>query len=201
MRDCAAAAALPHGLADLQRARHRQRHARGDALLRRAVACSAATIRYMDVGGGLGVDYEGTRSRSYCSINYGLDQFAHTHRAAAGRGLRGARPAAAAHRSPRRGRAMTAHHAVMVVNVSEVEQAPEGRVPPTSTTTSRRCSATCARSTPSSTQRPALELYHEAQQRLAEGHVAVRAGPARPRRSARARRPVLRHRARACARA
>ncbi|MCB1566707.1 MAG: arginine decarboxylase, partial [Xanthomonadales bacterium] len=33
-------------------------------------------IRYMDVGGGLGVDYEGTRSRSFCSINYGLDQYA-----------------------------------------------------------------------------------------------------------------------------
>ena len=24
-------------------------------------------------GGGLGVDYEGTRSRGFCSINYGLD--------------------------------------------------------------------------------------------------------------------------------
>ena len=46
------------------------------------------TIRYMDVGGGLGVDYEGTRSRSFCSINYGLDQFALHDGAAAGRGLR-----------------------------------------------------------------------------------------------------------------
>ena len=27
-----------------------------------------AKVRYMDVGGGLGIDYEGTRSRSYCSI-------------------------------------------------------------------------------------------------------------------------------------
>src|SRR6478736_485387 len=35
-----------------------------------------ARVKYMDVGGGLGVDYEGTRSRSYCSINYGLDQYA-----------------------------------------------------------------------------------------------------------------------------
>ena len=33
------------------------------------------------------------------------------------------------------GRAMTAHHAVLVANVSEVEQAPEGRVPPATTTT------------------------------------------------------------------
>src|SRR5690606_40021863 len=28
------------------------------------------------------------------------------------------------------GRAMTAHHAVLVANVTEVEEAPEGRVPP-----------------------------------------------------------------------
>ena len=35
-----------------------------------------ANVRYMDVGGGLGIDYEGTRSRSYCSINYGMDQYA-----------------------------------------------------------------------------------------------------------------------------
>jgi arginine decarboxylase len=33
-------------------------------------------ITHVDVGGGLGVDYEGTRSRSFCSINYGLDQYA-----------------------------------------------------------------------------------------------------------------------------
>ena len=32
-------------------------------------------IRFMDSGGGLGVDYEGTRSRGACSINYRLDQF------------------------------------------------------------------------------------------------------------------------------
>ena len=35
-----------------------------------------ANVRYMDVGGGLGIDYEGTRSRSYCSINYGVAQYA-----------------------------------------------------------------------------------------------------------------------------
>src|SRR5690606_2027394 len=30
-----------------------------------------AKISHVDVGGGLGIDYEGTRSRSFCSINYG----------------------------------------------------------------------------------------------------------------------------------
>ncbi|RBF10454.1 arginine decarboxylase, partial [Xanthomonas oryzae pv. oryzae] len=35
-----------------------------------------AKISHVDVGGGLGIDYEGTRSRSYCSINYGLHSYA-----------------------------------------------------------------------------------------------------------------------------
>src|SRR5690606_33914368 len=34
-----------------------------------------AKISHVDVGGGLGVDYEGTRSRSFCSINYGLETY------------------------------------------------------------------------------------------------------------------------------
>ncbi|TAM92140.1 MAG: biosynthetic arginine decarboxylase, partial [Rhodanobacteraceae bacterium] len=33
-------------------------------------------LDHVDVGGGLGVDYEGTRSRGECSINYDLDQYA-----------------------------------------------------------------------------------------------------------------------------
>lgn len=85
-------------------------------------------IHYMDVGGGLGVDYEGTRSRGFCSINYGLDQYANTI-------VQPLAEACAAHDLPaprvltESGRALTAHHAVLVTNVSEVETAPTGRVP------------------------------------------------------------------------
>src|SRR5690606_36331627 len=35
-----------------------------------------ADIDYVDVGGGLGIDYEGTRSRSYISVNYSMGQYA-----------------------------------------------------------------------------------------------------------------------------
>ncbi|MBK7143707.1 MAG: arginine decarboxylase [Xanthomonadales bacterium] len=124
-------------------------------------------IRYMDVGGGLGVDYEGTRSRSFCSINYGLEQYAATivePVAAACRehGLK------APHIITEAGRAMTAHHAVLIANVSEVETAPEGRVPPLAAKESvpmrhlREIHAALD-------TRPALELYQEAQHYLAEG--------------------------------
>ena len=35
-----------------------------------------AAVETVDVGGGLGVDYEGTHSRSYCSMNYGVADYA-----------------------------------------------------------------------------------------------------------------------------
>ncbi len=71
------------------------------------------------------------------------------------------------------GRAMTAHHAVMVVNVSEVEPAPEGSVPPTKpgepSVFRHLREAHAALDT-----RPALELYLEAQQALSEGQACMR---------------------------
>ncbi len=88
-----------------------------------------AKVQYMDVGGGLGIDYEGTRSRSYCSINYGIDQYAANI-------VQPLAEACAENALPQPrivtecGRAMTAHHAVLVANVAEIEEAPEGRVPP-----------------------------------------------------------------------
>jgi arginine decarboxylase len=131
-------------------------------------------IRYMDSGGGLGVDYEGTRSRGYCSMNYGVDQYAHTllqplAEACAEFGLTPPMMVTEA------GRAMTAHHAVMVVNVSEVEPAPEGRVPPLQPgepAVVRHLRETHA----ALDQRPPLELYHEAQHHLAEGQALYALG-------------------------
>ena len=126
-----------------------------------------AKVRYMDVGGGLGIDYEGTRSRSYCSINYGVNQYASSI----------VQPLAEACEEyalpPPRiitecGRAMTAHHAVLVANVSEVEQAPEGRVPdqhddePAVIRHLREIHAELDK-------RPAMELFHEAQHHHSEG--------------------------------
>ena len=87
-----------------------------------------AKISHVDVGGGLGIDYEGTRSRSFCSVNYGVGQYASNI-------VQPLADACAANDLPpprivtECGRAMTAHHAVLVANVSEVEAAPEGRVP------------------------------------------------------------------------
>ena len=126
-----------------------------------------ARVQYMDVGGGLGVDYEGTRSRSFCSINYGLDQYAANivqplAEACAGESLPQPRIITEC------GRAMTAHHAVLVANVAEIERAPEGRVPeahddePAVIRHLRELHGELD-------ARPAVELFHDAQHQHAEG--------------------------------
>lgn len=81
-------------------------------------------IRCVDVGGGLGVDYEGTRSRSFCSMNYSVREYARNV-------VHTLWETCATHGLPHpdliteSGRAMTAHHAVLVTNVIDIEQAPE----------------------------------------------------------------------------
>jgi arginine decarboxylase len=131
-------------------------------------------LDHVDVGGGLGVDYEGTRSRSECSINYDLDQYARAI----------VEPLAAAcaemglphpHVLTESGRAMTAHHAVLVVNVSEVEHAPLGEVVPTSNDEPQVLRALRA-TFGALDSRPVLEIWHEAQHLLAEGQAQYAQG-------------------------
>jgi arginine decarboxylase len=133
-----------------------------------------ARVRYMDVGGGLGVDYEGTRSRSYYSINYGVKQYASTivqalAEACTANGLVPPRIITEC------GRAMTAHHAVLVANVSEVERAPEGRLPdehddePAVIRHLRDIHSELD-------ERPAVELFHEAVHFHNEGLAAYALG-------------------------
>lgn len=131
-------------------------------------------LEIVDVGGGLGVDYEGSRSRSHNSINYSIAQYAATivqslAEAVTAEGL------GAPHILTEAGRAMTAHHAVLVVNVSEVESVPVGAIP-----------APHADEPPvlrhlrevhdELDQRPPLELFHEAQHHLAEGQALYALG-------------------------
>ena len=126
-----------------------------------------AKITHVDVGGGLGIDYEGTRSRSYNSVNYGIHHYASSI----------VQPLAEAcareELTPPRivtecGRAMTAHHAVLVTNVSEVERAPEGRVPDVHEDESHPVRQ-LRELHDEMGQRPAVEVFHEAASAHAEG--------------------------------
>ncbi|MGL9724347.1 biosynthetic arginine decarboxylase [Sodalis sp. (in: enterobacteria)] len=78
-------------------------------------------IECFDVGGGLGVDYEGTRSQSDGSANYGLNEYANNV-------IWGIGDACNEYGLPHptviteSGRAVTAHHTVLVSNVIGVER-------------------------------------------------------------------------------
>ena len=82
-----------------------------------------APIDTVDVGGGLGVDYEGTRSRSSCSMNYSQREYARNI-------VRTLQEVCAESGQPEpnliseSGRALTAHHAVLVTAVIDHEAAP-----------------------------------------------------------------------------
>ncbi len=123
-----------------------------------ALRQAGAPMGYLDVGGGLGVDYEGTRSREHCSINYSLHEYASAIVRQVGRvcaecGL------APPHLITEAGRAMTAHHAVLITEVSEVEPpSTAGAAPDTGETP---VLAEMQRALADIEQRPPLELYHE----------------------------------------
>lgn len=78
-------------------------------------------IKFFDVGGGLGVDYEGTRSQTDCSVNYSLKEYANNIVWTLG-------DACAENDLPQptiiteSGRALTVYHAVLVSNVIGVER-------------------------------------------------------------------------------
>jgi arginine decarboxylase len=82
-------------------------------------------VSVVDVGGGLGVDYEGTASRSFCSMNYTLEQYAG---AVVGGIAQVCTRYGLAHPDiiTESGRAMTAHHAMLITNVIDIERAAGG---------------------------------------------------------------------------
>jgi arginine decarboxylase len=79
-----------------------------------------APLNILDVGGGLAVDYDGTGSRNECSMNYSLDEYAENV-------LRVVQNTCKQHALPapkiftESGRAMTAHHAMLISNIIETE--------------------------------------------------------------------------------
>lgn len=79
-----------------------------------------AQIKIVDAGGGLGVDYDGSHSRRESSINYSLDEYAQNI-------VRSFADICAEKQVTQpdiiteSGRALTAHHAVLITNVTDIE--------------------------------------------------------------------------------
>jgi len=126
-----------------------------------------ADIRVMNVGGGLGVDYEGTRSRSFCSMNYSVEEYAHNI-------VHALTEICADQNLPHpdivteSGRAMTAHHAVLVTNVVDTESAPGADSVPKAGEDEPAIIRDLWQTLTTLSDRSVVEAYHDAAYRLSE---------------------------------
>jgi arginine decarboxylase len=87
-----------------------------------------AQPRYIDVGGGLGVDYDGSQTNFHSSMNYTLQEYANDVVAAVQEACDGA---GIPHPDliTESGRAMVAHHSVLIFDVLGVHEILSGKAP------------------------------------------------------------------------
>ncbi len=85
-------------------------------------------ITHVDVGGGLGVDYDGSSSASNASVNYTLQEYANDVVYTIGEVCRD-HGMPAPHLISESGRALTAHHALLLLKVIDVESQAEHGIP------------------------------------------------------------------------
>jgi arginine decarboxylase len=126
-------------------------------------------IHTVDLGGGLAIDYDGTRTRSTYSMNYTLKEYA-SQIVSAFAEVCDAEQLPHPHIITESGRAITAHHAVLLTNIIDMERAPYDQKikpvteedPPVLHTLWYQLSNISARSV--------LEVYHDACYWMREAH-------------------------------
>ncbi|OGT92616.1 MAG: hypothetical protein A2286_11925 [Gammaproteobacteria bacterium RIFOXYA12_FULL_61_12] len=123
----------------------------------------------------MGVDYEGTATRHYCSMNYSMEAYAREVVKALNRICleQGLPPP---HIFTESGRAVTAHHAVLIANVSDREYAPEVTQPPPVPEDAPEVLHTLAYNLDHGHEVSVLELYQEARHGLEESHELFQQG-------------------------
>jgi arginine decarboxylase len=77
-------------------------------------------VSHVDVGGGLGVDYDGSRSTAHASVNYSIQEYANDIVYALAEHCR-ENEIPMPHVISESGRALTAHHALLLINVVDLE--------------------------------------------------------------------------------
>jgi arginine decarboxylase len=77
-------------------------------------------VEYVDVGGGLGVDYDGSRSTQVASVNYSIQEYANDIIYSLAEACRD-NEVPMPHVISESGRALTAHHALLLINVIDLE--------------------------------------------------------------------------------
>jgi len=85
-------------------------------------------VTHVDVGGGLGVDYDGSGSTSQASVNYSLQEYANDVVYTLAESCR-QHSLPMPHIISESGRALTAHHALLLLSVIDVESQADTTVP------------------------------------------------------------------------
>jgi len=122
-------------------------------------------INTVDIGGGLGIDYDGTHSRGTCSINYTIQDYANSviHEFSE---ICQHHQLSHPHIFTESGRAMTAHHAVLITNVIDVEYSLGEITPQPVQETDPVIIQDLWQSYNALTRRAALEIYHDVVERV-----------------------------------
>ncbi len=94
------------------------------------LARAGAGLRFLDAGGGLGVDYDGSSTNWHSSTNYSMQEYANDVVASI---QDACETAGIAHPDiiTESGRALVAHHSVLVFNILDVNEVLVGQNPPT----------------------------------------------------------------------
>jgi arginine decarboxylase len=85
-------------------------------------------VTHVDVGGGLGVDYDGSQSTSQASVNYSLQEYANDVVYTLSESCR-EHDLPMPHIISESGRALTAHHALLLLSVIDVESQADNVMP------------------------------------------------------------------------
>ncbi len=126
-------------------------------------------IQTVDVGGGLGIDYDGTRSRSSCSINYSIQEYANNvvHEFW---DICNINNLPQPNLITESGRAMTAHHAVLITNIIDTEYTHSTISPTPATATDPTIIQDLWYGFNNLSQHSAIEAYHDAVYWLSEAY-------------------------------
>lgn len=134
-----------------------------------------APISTIDVGGGLSVDYEGTHVSVGCSMNYSLKEYA-SNILLAIRQLTNDTGMPEPNIISESGRALTAHHAVLVSNITDVEIVKKSTSNPSIADSDSHVIRDIVTTYESLNDRPAKESYNYASHSLQEAHALFQHG-------------------------